>query len=125
MKAATMAPVFAHMYPRLAEAARGVGYALALHGTLGRDLDLIACPWTNEAADPEALVAALEAACGGFAPEVANTAEGEPTPMPRPKPHGRLAWLIYFRGGAGYVDLSVMPRAASPAPVIGGEESER
>jgi hypothetical protein len=115
VKSATMAPVFAHMYPKLCEAARGVGYALALHGTLGRDLDLVAIPWTEEAAAPEALLAAIEQESGGYAAEYARTGEGdEPIKMPRLKPHGRLGWLVFFKGGVGYIDLSVMPRTAAP-----------
>lgn len=29
--------------------ARELGYALAVHGSLARDLDIIACPWTETA----------------------------------------------------------------------------
>lgn len=110
-----MAPIFVHLYPRMAEAARAKGYALAVHGTLGRDFDLIAVPWAEDAAAPLELVEVLEKACGGWAAEYAITGEGEdrqPVKMPRARAHGRLAWLIYFRGGTnhGYVDLSVMPR---------------
>jgi hypothetical protein len=113
MKPATMAPMFVHLYPRMAERARSLGYALAVHGSLGRDYDLIAVPWIEEAQPAEALVDALAEACDGWSPEWAK-AEDEPEPvkMPRPRPHGRRAWLIYFKGASDYVDLSVMPRAA-------------
>src|SRR5690348_5946786 len=41
------------------EAARERGYAIAVHGTLIRDIDLIAVPWTNRATDPFTLVEAI------------------------------------------------------------------
>lgn len=31
------------------EVARGCGYAIGLHGSMKRDVDLIAVPWTDEA----------------------------------------------------------------------------
>ncbi len=40
------------IYPQLVEEARRHGYALAPHGSLQRDLDLIAVPWSEEAAAP-------------------------------------------------------------------------
>lgn len=123
-----MAPMFVHLYPRLAEAARSCGYALAVHGTLGRDYDLIAVPWTERAGSPAELVAVLEKVCGGWAPEFAQTGVEGPQKMPRPFPHGREAWLIYFKGLSDYIDLSVTPRATlaqpdDPSPAASGEES--
>jgi hypothetical protein len=42
--------------PRIRTAAKELGYAIALHGTLTRDLDLLAVPWIEDAAEPMALV---------------------------------------------------------------------
>lgn len=109
-----MAPMFVHMYPRLAEAAREVGYALALHGTLGRDFDMVAVPWTDAARDPDVLVEAIAKASGGYAATQAREVENGPfVDLPKRLPHGRLGYLIFFRGGTGYIDLSVMPRQAA------------
>lgn len=47
MNPATYAPMYAALYPSLAEIARTHGWALAVHGTLGRDMDLICVPWTE------------------------------------------------------------------------------
>jgi len=85
----------------LREAARPLGYALTVHGSLARDLDLVAIPWAAEAAPPEELVAALVLASGGLQGPHANN----------PKPHGRRGWTISLGAGA-YIDLSVMPRSA-------------
>jgi hypothetical protein len=46
MKPANRAPIYAACcYPDLAEITRKHGYALAVHGSLARDFDLIAIPW--------------------------------------------------------------------------------
>ena len=99
---AERAATYAMLYPRLREVARGHGYALALHGTLQKDLDVLACPWVEEASSPEALAEALRELIGG---EFAGGPENRGTT----KPHGRRAWTILLLGSAGYVDLSVTP----------------
>src|SRR4051812_2987278 len=45
------------------EVARTHGYALAVHGSVNRDIDLIACPWVAEATDAETLYIALMRKC--------------------------------------------------------------
>lgn len=101
-KKPTYAPAYmVGIYPGLAEKARKLGYALALHGSLQRDLDLIAIPWTQEAVEPLELVKAL---CEEF--DIAPNHDWE---KPEVKPHGRLGWSIPLWWGA-YIDLGVMPR---------------
>jgi hypothetical protein len=107
--AAAMA--YAHVLPRLQALANKHGYAIALHGSMATDLDLLACPWTAEAIDAlEIAVVVRDAVNGHFAiyPDGCT--------YPTQKPHGRLSWLIYFNKDAAvmrhglYIDLSVMPR---------------
>ncbi len=84
------------------------GYVLAVHGSLTRDLDLVAVPWEDTVSTPAVLAAALMEAVGGFiAPQNQGT-------VPRVKPHGRLAWPIHL-GPDYFIDLSVMP-AGQAAP---------
>lgn len=104
MKEPTIAPIYCVLFPRIIEAARAFGYAIAVHGTLQRDLDLVAIPWTDEAVDAEALVKAVIEACGGYLADWRKDTED-----PTSKPHGRLAWSIHIDPHA-YIDLSVMPR---------------
>lgn len=80
------------------------GYALAVHGTRARDLDLIAVPWAPDADSAGRLLSRLVDA------EFIHS-------TPEKKPHGRVAYTLYWRGtdenremGCLYVDLSVMPR---------------
>lgn len=129
MKPPTRAPFYACMYPGLCDIARANGYALAIHGTLTSDLDLIACPWTDEAIDAEALFDLLKESIAGMnyrehliafglsaehAQQIVDR-DGEKTRCPTLKPHGRLAWNIYHDAGCR-VDLSVMPRAQKGTP---------
>lgn len=103
----TFPALFAMLYQMLAREARAKGYALALHGSMGRDLDVIACPWTEEAIPAEELVEALRAAIDGFI--VKNHSDEW---KPAQKPHGRRAWVIHLTGSGTYIDLSVMPMPA-------------
>lgn len=51
--------------PAIREAARKVGYAIGVHGSLARDFDLIAVPWTHTPVDHEELVRVIHrAVCG-------------------------------------------------------------
>lgn len=88
------------------------GYAIGLHGTAMRDLDLIAVPWTDTARDP---LDFLHCLAGRIEEETKRgiLVEGEPVtnewPKPEAKPHGRIAWTILL-GGPFWLDISVMPR---------------
>jgi hypothetical protein len=92
---------YAERLPILRATARQHGYALGLHGSGERDLDLIAVPWIDEPSSPEILVEALRGSIDGFMVRH----------EPHPKPHGRLTWAIHLHDPCGrlYVDLSVMP----------------
>lgn len=74
------------------------GYALAIHGSMRRDFDLIAVPWQDNVPSPEF-----------FAWELCKIIDGDYVEGPEKKPHGRLAYTI-GTGGGGYIDLSIMPR---------------
>jgi hypothetical protein len=120
MKDVTHAVAYALLIPELMEAGREVGYAVAVHGSMVRDLDLIAVPWTEEAVSAERLIMHLLAAVdgklvnGSRKKEVAGKPEAEwervPASEPTVKPHGRLAWTIHVGYQGMYLDVSVMPR---------------
>lgn len=113
MKEPTRAPVFACLYPGLCDVARARGYALAIHGTVTSDLDLIACPWTEAAVSAEELKDALMKHIGacGYSDMLKRDSGITVEDIEKPaKPHGRLAWNLYLYAGTK-VDLSVMPRS--------------
>lgn len=92
--------------------ARELGYALAVHGTLKRDIDLVAVPWIPEAKDPKTLAHAMYEVCVEVNDGAAIIRENDPWHLngcPGHKPHGRLVWTIHL-GGGPYIDLSVLPR---------------
>lgn len=96
--------------------ARALGYALAVHGSLARDIDLVAVPWTAEAVSERELSEALYAVTTetlGFEAvrswSMMGDAEYSLNGCPGCKPHGRLGW-IWQLGGGVYIDLSIMPR---------------
>lgn len=105
-RAAKPAVAYLMIYPALRDEALKHGYALAVHGSLGRDMDLIAVPWTEDASDGETLVKALCDVAGLYV-----RPPFEAHPEPSPKPHGRMAWTL-IPGGPLFIDLSVMPKVA-------------
>lgn len=101
MKPANYAPIYACVYAQLAEIAREHGYALAAHGSLAADFDLVCIPWQREASDPQTVVDAITKA---FA--ITQVSDFEP------KEHGRIATTISFSFGECRLDLSFMPTVA-------------
>lgn len=140
MNSPNLAPSYLVIYPGLCETAKRHGYALAVHGSLTRDMDLIAVPWTHEAAPAEVLMADLKRHLDAMdfrelqqrhAPhlteeqldklvlrEVQSNKNGVNAHGATIHPHGRLSWNLYMGFGA-YIDLSVLPRAGdNPEPPV-------
>lgn len=95
--------------PKIREAAKKCGYAIGLHGSMRRDLDLIATPWTELFLHKDTLASEIQkAACGLEGLEFKWEA----------KPHGRMAtafpicWTWHETPpifSNGHIDLSVTP----------------
>ena len=103
---------YALILPKLQTVARNHGYALAVHGSMMRDIDLIAAPWTEEATDDETLARALCAAVGGKIYGTMHDAKTDKVDYnPVQRPHGRKGWVIHL--GGPYLDVAVMPRLSS------------
>ena len=95
--------------PAIREAARQCGYAVGLHGSMRRDLDLMAIPWVEPYSTPDALADAIMRAACGFGREHTYWTD---------KPNGRIAtslpvcWCewegVYEIKSIGHIDLSVM-----------------
>lgn len=98
MKPGNFAPVYACMYPELVEISRSHGYALAAHGSMARDFDLVCIPWTDEPDHPQAVV-------DSFIKRFYLTAVGEPVY----KLHDRLVYTLSVKFGECFLDLSFMP----------------
>lgn len=101
-------PDYGRVYTIARNLAWEEGYAIGLHGSFTRDLDMIAVPWAERACEAEHLIRRIVDATG------LKLRNGVAV-----KPHGRRAWTLLFPafGDPRFVDLSVMPR-------IGGSDAE-
>lgn len=93
-------PVYcAALYPQLCTIFQRHGYALAVHGSLARDFDLVAIPWTENVSKPNIVLDAIIA--DGFNVHV--------TGDPEQKLHGRIAYTLCIGFGECACDLSFIP----------------
>lgn len=93
------APVYCAIYPDLAKIAREHGYALAIHGSLQRDFDLVCVPWIVEPSSPQVVVDEIVSRY--------NFSFFQPFP-PKMMLHGRLCYTLVY-GHTAFLDLSFMP----------------
>lgn len=107
-QAAYIEALLADLLPAMRLAAKGCGYALTIHGSEARDIDLVAIPWVEGAGTAELLVNRL---CGVIA---GATGRACPNAEWSDKPHGRRAVLIMHAGHTAEFDLSIMPRVEKP-----------
>lgn len=108
----TNAPCYALMLATMTTIAKAHGYALAVHGSMIRDLDVVAIAWIDNAKPATELVASLMAATGGKLGELEAQEAYFQQGSPGAKPHGRLCWSLHLSdlyGQGPYVDLSVIP----------------
>jgi len=84
------------------KAALDCGYALALHGSMQKDMDLMAMPWVEDTKPIKDLVKALDD-CVGMTVWKDFKWKHKAT-----KPHGRVCYTISIMGD-WHLDLSVMP----------------
>lgn len=101
----------------LKRAAQELGYALAVHGSMRRDLDAIAVPWAENHADKDDLARALHnAACGLWQAKY----QWEAKPCGRSAASFPVCWVdraeFPNETNLGHIDLSVMP-AFTPSHV--------
>ena len=92
-------PVYAAaMYPDLCSIFQRHGYALAAHGSLARDFDLVAVPWAEKLSPPQKV---LEEATSTFAISLSPDS-------PHEKLHGRKAYTLICGFGDCQIDLSFL-----------------
>ena len=120
LRSTALPMAYAHLIPKLREVALEHGYAIAVHGSMCSDLDVVAIPWVAQARPAEEVAEAIRLAVGGvFSRDLASFPKSGWAKDPEQKAHGRIAWSIYFSkrakfGEDPYLDLSVMPRAVNP-----------
>lgn len=101
-----MDPDYARFFSKARCVAKSHGYALALHGTFTRDLDVVAVPWTAKPSSAATLVANILSATDMRSPHAMTV-----------KDHSRRVWTLQFPtpGDPRFIDFSVMPRAGECA----------
>lgn len=102
--------MYGAIYPALVDIGREHGYAVALHGSLARDLDVIATPWVEHYSSPDELA---EDAARKLGAVVGEDLHMIPPSGGERKPHGRLVYTIVLEGGA-FIDMSVIPPRYPP-----------
>lgn len=95
--------LYKRILPELRRIAYHSGYGLGVHGTMRRDLDLIAVPWTRKAVSKNTLVQRMELSMCGW-----RHGWYDWSSKPK-KPFGREAVVFHISMNA-VIDLSVMPR---------------
>lgn len=98
-------PDYARVFTQARCIAWEEGYAILMHGSFTRDLDLVAVPWADHACEAEHLVRRIEDAASL---KLVSSVPGQ-------KPHGRIAWTLLFKGFGDprSIDISVTPRLRS------------
>lgn len=102
--------LYAYYFYELKAIAKKYGYNLSLHGSLNRDLDLIAIPWLQEVGNYEEMIHEFASLLGGC---VMVQTEAQRHCFP----HGRLSYIINLNRGENsegedlmyYLDISVIP----------------
>jgi len=101
------------------EIAKGMGYNLIVHGSMDRDLDLVAIPWINEPKSEVELIQTLDVYLKGIRYSDESALSGY---MHSILPGGRHSYVINLnRGGAFnsytdeqyYLDISITPLVIS------------
>ncbi len=77
--------------------ARGLGYAITVHGSFERDLDLVAIPWVENAVHADVLVA-----------EICKAINARQVGEFELKPHTRIATTLQIDGYYRPIDLSII-----------------
>ena len=112
---------------RIRDVAKEHGWAIGEHGSMVRDIDLIAVPWTADATTPDVLVGAIVRTIG-------YTRHGAHVGQPRPG--GRRSVLLVHADATfeqtekgtwtpPAIDLSLMPSFAHCLSYINGSSAEK
>jgi hypothetical protein len=95
--------IYTELLPTIRDVAKQHGYAIAVHGSLTRDFDLIAVPWANEVQEHEILLYGIMDSINMKEIHKESTLKtGKEI-----KPHNRVAYAIQLGYGM-YIDLSII-----------------
>lgn len=104
--------LYAYYFYYLKEIAVEYGYNLVLHGSLNRDLDLIAIPWEEKIGNVDEMIEEFAKFMGGLVMEQSEESK-------HCFPHGRVSYVINlnragkwnnYQDAKYYIDISVTPK---------------
>jgi hypothetical protein len=99
------ASFYASIYDDLRNAAMDCGWALGLHGSLAKDMDIMAMPWTEDAKPAEEMIDAL---IGCFSENPFNDISRKPICN---KPNNRVVYTIHIWSD-WYLDINIIKGGA-------------
>jgi hypothetical protein len=114
------AAAYVALYPMLLQIAKDHGYALAVHGSLHRDFDLIAVPWIESASSALTLIKAMRLRTRTVTQHEQLDRKWHKDCNPTQKAHGRVAYSLHVTNSGmygGYLDISVMPKRDKRRPL--------
>lgn len=92
---------YAVLWNDFRQKALDIGWALALHGSMSSDMDIMAMPWTENAKPLSELISSISDCIGGT---IWKDSHYKPY---YDKPHNRIVYTFSISGDF-YIDLSVM-----------------
>jgi len=92
---------YAMFLPEMRKIAIQHGYTMALHGSMGRDMDIVMIPWIENPKPIDEMIDKLCEAAGGCMHDVHISKVGD-------KPHGRIVYTLAIAADR-FFDVSVMP----------------
>lgn len=101
------AALYSALWEDIRNAAMDCGWAVALHGSLSRDMDIMAMPWIEGCTDADTMIDTIIAKCFGD-----NIISEYGKKIDRTKPYGRVCYLIPIYEDF-YLDISVMSNFCS------------
>lgn len=96
------AALYAALWEDIRNAALDCGWAVALHGSLSRDMDIMAMPWVEDCTDADTMIDTIISRCFGD-----NLIAEYGRKKVTDKPHGRISYVVPIYGDI-YLDISVM-----------------
>jgi hypothetical protein len=94
------AAFYASLWPDLKNAALDCGWALALHGSLSNDMDLMAMPWVEGCTSVDEMIEALEKCFTDPGPRIKTTVTSD-------KPNNRVVYTIHIWADF-YLDINII-----------------
>lgn len=123
-------PYYSIIYAELDRVVQRFGWALTLHGSMSRDMDVVLIPWTDDAEHEDKVVDAVRIFVEGkhiTAVRKRNerkmktsSKDGMAHFSVTQKPHGRRAITLFIGVSSYYIDISIMPRLPTQAEEVEG-----